>query len=82
MNARQALDVLKEFGGDPARLMQGERPDLEIEIQQTADEGQPFTHPELPESGRHIYIDDAIPVVKVNQAGEIFVTGRQIEGYS
>jgi hypothetical protein len=78
MSARQALDVLKEFNGDPAGLMQGKGPDLEIEIQPTPDERQPFTDPGQPESNLHIYIQNTIPVVKVNQVGEIILTDRQI----
>jgi hypothetical protein len=79
MSARQALDVVRQFGGDPTRLMQGEPPSLEIEIQGAEEEGEPFTHPEMSAGERNIHIPLAsIEVDRVNRYGEIVAQGRRI----
>ena len=43
LSARDALNVLKEFGGLTDRLMQQSRPNLEIRIPETVDEAAPTT---------------------------------------
>lgn len=42
MSARQLLEIIKEYNGDTARIMQGQDPDLKIETQVAEDEMQSF----------------------------------------
>jgi hypothetical protein len=81
MTARQALDVIKAYGGDSERLMQGDRPDLEIEIQQPEDdaegEDELFTHPELTEDIPTVAVP-TLATVRVSRSGEIVLRGSRI----
>jgi hypothetical protein len=82
ISARHALDVIKAFEGDMARLMQGDEPNLEIEMQQAVEEGELF---EDHESDRQIE-EQALaeyppppPIAdEVNQLGEIITRGRRL----
>ena len=55
--------------------MERDEPDLEIEIQQTADQGELFTDPERPEGAVSIPLEEWIAV---DRSGNIIVTGCHI----
>lgn len=87
MSARQLLEVLKEFEGDTARLMEGQDPDLKVDTQETEDEEQlsmiapmdplgvayPALDPEMPE-----YVAPPGPPTPADQPGGFIVKGRRI----
>jgi hypothetical protein len=78
MSARQALDVLKAYGGDTRRLMGKDRPNLEIEIKQAKGEDELFTHPELPGYPGVADASSVLTEVKVSRSGEVVVRGQRI----
>jgi hypothetical protein len=79
ISARQALDVIRSFGGDTARLMQGDEPNLEIEMQPTTDEGGLFTIPELPEDVIEAANTPVPPLVdEVDRLSELVTIGRRL----
>jgi hypothetical protein len=78
ISARDALNLVTEFGGDPTRLMQRARPDLEIEIQPAADDTELFVHPELPLDIDPPYPPGQAEVTMVDKSGEAIVRGRRI----
>lgn len=70
--------MLKPFDGNAVRLMERESPDLEIEVQQTVDETELFTYPELPENAVPDLPRGLVEVTMVSPSGDIVVKGRRI----
>jgi hypothetical protein len=75
ISARQALDVIKSFGGDTTALMRGDEPNLQIEIQPASDETGSIVHREPPYEA-----PPAMPTIgdEINRFGESVTRGRRI----
>jgi hypothetical protein len=75
ISARQALDVIKSFGGNPAVLMEGDEPNLEIEVQAASDEDSFVAH------GKPLHEAPPAPpsiADEINRFGESVIKGRRI----
>ena len=71
ISARQALDAIKAFGGDAVKIMQGDRPDLEIEIQQVDDEAELVARPEPPGYEAGVDLPTRVAEIRVGPSGDI-----------
>lgn len=73
VSARQALDVIKSFGGDSAALMQGDEPNLQIEIEPAPSESGLVVGEVLYEPLPPLPIAD-----EINRFGERVMRGRRM----
>lgn len=79
ISARQALDVLKEFGGNAPSLLQGDTPDLEVRINPAIGDlrglhaSPPVPRPEVPP-----FPPMSVDIVTVGSSRDIIVRGQRI----
>jgi hypothetical protein len=78
ISARQALEVLKAYGGDTGRLMREDSPNLVIEIDKAKEEREVFRHPELPENVAVTGAPSPLAEVRVSRSGEVIIRGQRL----
>jgi hypothetical protein len=78
ISARQALEVLKAYGGDTGRLMRGDSPNLVIEIDKAEEEREVFRHPNLPEDIALAGTSSPLAEVRVSRSGEVIIRGQRM----